>query len=151
LKEFEVRPITIRDADAYVAQYHRHNGKARGALLAVAAWTRLEPRMVGVGILGRPVARMLQDGRTCEARGVCTDGTRNANSFLYGALWRAARATGYRRCVSYTLASESGASLRAAGFRPVGSVKGKAWSRPSRPRRDQGVYYEPKIRWEATA
>lgn len=74
-------------------------------------------RLVGVVIASRPVARALDDGRTIEVVRTCTDGHPNANSLLYGAAWRCAKAMGYRRSFSYTQGDEDGASLRAAGYR----------------------------------
>ena len=59
-----------------------------------------------------PVSRYLDDGHTLEVNRLCTDGTKNACSFLYAAAWRAARAMGYRKIVTYILDTESGASLR---------------------------------------
>ena len=141
-------PLTIRQANAFVERWHRHSRPVRGGCCALAAV--LEMRVVGVAILGRPVARKLQDGRTVEITRVATDGTRNACSFLYGAARRAARALGYDRCVTYTRPAESGASLRAAGFTVTGEVAAASWSRANRPRVD----YEPwqgKLRWESAA
>ena len=69
---------------------------------------------MGVVIVGRPVSRYLDDGWTLEVNRLCTDGSRNACSMLYGAAWRAARAMGYKRLITYILESECGASKRAA-------------------------------------
>ena len=110
----EVRPVTFRQACAFVAELHRHNKPPRGHKFSIGLFDG--ERMVGVAMAGRPVARHYDDGLTLEVNRTCTDGTRNANSMLYGAVWRAAKAMGYRRCVTYTQADESGASLRAAGF-----------------------------------
>jgi hypothetical protein len=93
---------------------------------------------------------MLDDGWTAEVTRVCTDGTRNACSILYGACWRAARALGYRRLVTYTLAHESGASLRAVGWRLIGQAGGGSWSRAARPRVDRHPT-QCKLRWERSA
>lgn len=114
----ELISMTLREARAYVAENHRHHRPPQGGLFAVGA--ALDQRVVGVAIVGKPVARMLNDGWTAEVTRLCTDGTRNACSALYGACWRAARALGYRRLVTYTLADEGGSSLRASGFRLVG-------------------------------
>lgn len=109
-----LRPITLADARRYVAEHHRHNLPPQGWLFGVAVEDH--ERIRGVAVAGRPVARALDDGHTIEITRSCTDGASNANSMLYGALWRAARALGYRRAFTYTLASESGASLRASGW-----------------------------------
>lgn len=99
--------------------------------------------------VGRPVARGLQDGWTAEVLRLCTTGTRNACSFLYGACWRAARALGYTKLVTYTLASETGGSLRASGWRVVAEVKGREWTTPSRPR--DPSHPQDRLRWELAA
>ena len=127
-------PITLDEANAFVQEHHRHNSQVPGAKFSVAV--ALQGRIVGVAIAGRPVARMADDGWTLEVNRVCTDGTRNANSFLYGAVRRAAWALGYKKLITYTLASESGGSLRASGFRLIGEAGGGSWSRESRPRID---------------
>lgn len=106
--------------------------------------------MVGVAIAGNPVARMLNDGLTIEITRCCTDGTRNACSMLYGAVWRAARAMGFRRGITYTLPEEGGASLRAAGWRLVGEAGGGSWDREGRPRTDKHPT-QTKLRWEIVA
>lgn len=99
--------------------------------------------------MGRPVARLNQDGRTAELTRLASDGTRNVCSFLYGRAWRAARALGYVRMITYTLASEDGASLRGAGWRLIGAAGGSSWSRPSRPRIDTHPL-EQKQLWETS-
>lgn len=109
-------------------------------------------RLVGVAMVGRPVARHLDDGRTVEVTRTCTDGTRNANSALYGAAWRTARGMGYRRLITYTQAGETGASLRAAGLRPVTTLGPRGgWDTPSRPRHSWGVDGVYRVRWEICA
>lgn len=141
-------PISIQDAREYVRLHHRHHRPPVSGLFAVACAQGEE--IVGVAIVGRPVARALQDGFTCEVTRVATNGARNACSMLYGAAWRAARALGYRRLVTYTLATEPGTTLRAAGWKNVGTTPGKSWSVPSRPRVDKHPLQE-KLRWEMTA
>jgi len=139
-----VAPMTLREARAFVERHHRHHRAPTGGLFAIGACVGGD--VVGVGIVGRPVSRMLSDGWTAEVTRVCTDGTSNACSLLYGACWRAARAMGYRRLVTYTLRHEGGASLRAAGWRAVGETRGGSWSRRSRPRVDLHPT-QAKIRW----
>lgn len=141
-------PITLREANAFVHQHHRHHRPVRGCICTVAA--ARDERIVGVAIVGRPVARELQDGWTCEVTRCATDRTPNACSMLYAASWRAARNLGWRRCVTYTLPSESGASLRAAGYRLVGEAGGGSWSRTERPRVDMHPL-QTKLRWEVAA
>ncbi|GAA4412188.1 hypothetical protein GCM10023148_05580 [Actinokineospora soli] len=83
--------------------------------------------LVGVAVIGRPVARHLDDGMTVEVTRTCTDGTANSNSMLYGAAWRVARGLGYSRLVTYTQCGESGSSLRAAGFIKVAQLRPRSW------------------------
>lgn len=143
-----LRPVTITDAKAFVAAFHRHHRPPVGGLFAVGC--EMDGDLVGVAIIGRPVARGLQDGYTAEVtRLAVPEGIPNACSMLYGAAWRACRALGYKRLVTYTLASESGGSLRASGWKEIGRVTGRPWSCPSRPR-DDNHPLEDKIRWEAS-
>ena len=141
-------PLTLREARQYVTEHHRHHKAPQGGLFAVGASDGAQ--IVGCVIVGMPVARMLADGFTCEVTRLATDGSRNACSMLYRAAWRAARAMGYRRLVTYTLPEEGGSSLRAAGFRLVGAAGGGSWSRDSRPRVDTHPTQE-KLRWEVAA
>lgn len=152
-----IRPITLREANAYVAQHHRHNQPTNGHKWSVACYDG--DRLCGVAIAGQPIARKLDDGLTVEIRRVCTDGTRNACSILYGACSRVARDMGYHRVITYTLQSESGASLRAAGFKDCGPAGGVSWDMPSRPREvvqetlfgaERKYPDEKKRRWEKT-
>jgi hypothetical protein len=147
-----VVPITLHEANHYIAEHHRHHRATRGCILLAAVADEAET-IRGVGVVGRPVARLLQDGYTAEVTRLCTDGAPNACSMLYRALWRAARAVGYLRLVTYTLPQEGGTSLRAAGFALVGEAGGGSWSRPQngRPRVDLHPL-QGKLRWElATA
>ncbi len=139
-------PVSLREASAFVAEHHRHHKPPRGGLFALAA--AVGATVVAVAIVGRPVARRLQDGWTVEVTRLCSTGERNACSFLYAAAWRAARAMGYRRLVTYTLAEEGGASLRAAGWKLIGEAGGGSWSRAERPRVDEHPL-QRKLRWEA--
>ena len=141
-------PLTLGEANEFVAQWHRHHGRVVGHKFSVGV--ECDSKLVGVAIVGRPNARRLDDGVTLEVTRVATNGHRNACSVLYGAARRATFALGYKRLVTYTLPSEGGASLRGAGYRCIGSAGGGSWSRPSRPRVDKSTT-ESKFRWEATA
>lgn len=142
-----ITPITLREANAFVVANHRHHGQARGCIVCLAVSVGDVVR--GVAIVGRPVSRILDDGFTAEVLRCCTDGARNAPSMLYGAAWRAVRAIGYRKLVTYTLPEEGGASLRAAGWRCLGKAGGGSWSRKERPRVDTHPTQQ-KLRWEAS-
>lgn len=141
-------PITLREAAAFIEEHHRHHEPPRGCVFCVGVADG--DRVVGVAVIGRPVSRMLQDGWTAEVTRVATDGTRNACSALYGAAWRAARALGYRKLVTYTLPEEGGASLRGAGWKVIGEAGGGSWSRATRPRVDTHPT-QAKLRWEKCA
>jgi hypothetical protein len=146
-------PTTLKEAGEFVANFHRHNKPPHGALFAVGASDGA--KLVGVGICGRPVSRHMQDGGTVEVVRCCVvDGApKGTPSALYGALWRAARALGWRRLITYTLQSESGASLRGAGWKVLAERPAddpKKWQ--SRPGREwQPVVGQAKIVWEARA
>jgi hypothetical protein len=157
---YSLQPITQREAFAFISEHHRHHDEPEGWLFGVAV--NDGERVVGVAVVGRPVARMLQNGFTAEVTRVCileslpgvqdTKGRGHAApvaSLLYSSAWRAARALGYRRLVTYTLATESGTSIKAAGWKEVGKAGGGQWTRPSRPRvetRNAGQ----KTLWEQT-
>jgi hypothetical protein len=138
-------PCTRDEANVFVDGHHRHSDRVGGHLFALSA--AIGDRVVGVAIVGRPKARMLQDGLTAEVVRLTTDGTRNACSFLYGAAWRVARAMGFRKLITYTLRTEPGVSLRASGWRVVGEVDAESWDRDERPRVDTRPLQE-KLRWE---
>lgn len=151
----DIRPITLRAANAFVAQHHRHNMPTNGHKFSVACYDG--DRLCGVAIAGQPVARNLDDGLTIEIRRVCTDGTHNACSILYGACSRCAKEMGYKRVITYTLVSEPGSSLKAVGFQNCGIAGGVSWNTPSRPREvvQESLFgtlrkysEEKKIRWE---
>lgn len=109
-------PISFREASAFIKQLHRHHPPPRGMKFAIGC-SGLAGRLVGVATAGRPVARCLDDGVTLEVNRTCTDGTKNANSMLYGAARRVGVAMGYARILTYTENGESGATMRACGFR----------------------------------
>lgn len=143
-------PINLDEANAFIVLHHRHHKPVPGSKFALAA--SAADKVVGVAIVGRPVARMSDDGWTLEVNRCCTDGTRNACSFLYGAAWKAAKALGYRRLVTYTLPDEGGASLRGAGWKLLGLRGGGNWNVPSRPRIDTAEALRgQKLLWEASA
>jgi len=143
-----VTPINLDEANAFVALHHRHHKPVPGAKFSVAVSDGEQVR--GVAIVGRPVARMSDNGLTLEVNRCCTDGTRNACSMLYGAAWRAAKALGFQRLITYTLPEEGGASLRAAGWTLIGERGGGNWNVPSRPRIDTALLLRgQKHLWEA--
>ena len=141
----EICPMTLKEANAFVERYHRHHKPVTGHKFSIGC-TEGE-KIVGVTIVGRPVSRYLDDGKTLEVNRLCTTGEKNACSFLYGAAARAAKALGYRRIITYTLDTEPGTSLRAAGWTCAGLAGGERWTGQRRPAVD---LYPPqkKLRYE---
>jgi hypothetical protein len=143
-------PVTFDEACGFVAMWHRHHMPPIGHKFSIGVAD--DEKLVGVAIVGRPVARHYDDGRTLEVNRTATDGTPNANSMLYGAAQRASWALGYRRLITYTQAGESGSSLRAAGWKVLAQrPPRKGWTAPSRPREDRGVDGIPRTLWEVAA
>lgn len=141
-------PVTLAQANEHVMAWHRHNDPVPGAKFCVGVCD-LEGVLHGVAIVGRPVARNFDDGETLEVCRVATDGAKNAGSMLYGACRRASWALGYRRLVTYTLSSESGASLRASGWNCIASRPPRpGWSAPSRPRDNTRYESVQRQLWE---
>lgn len=142
-------PISLREANLFVKNFHRHSKPTQGGKFAIGA--SYADELVGVSIVGRPVARLLQDDFTAEVTRVCAIQTapKNTCSFLYGRCWRIWQQMGGQRIITYTLQSESGASLRGAGWKIVGKTdrSGKGWHyRPGR--KWQPIYGQLKFRWE---
>lgn len=142
-----IAACTLGQANDFVHEHHRHHRPVAGHKFSIAALDGGE--VVGVVIVGRPVARALDDGRAVEVLRCCTDGTRNACSFLYGAATRAARALGYAMIGTYTLPAEGGASLRGAGWAPVHLTKNtRGWDAKSRRRDNTRHPLGEKQRWQ---
>jgi hypothetical protein len=144
-----LRPITHREAAAFVSAHHRHCVPQKGWKFGVGVADG-NGELVGVAVVARPIARKLDNGFTLEITRLCTTGVKNACSILYAAARRAAFALGYRRVITYTLETEPGSSLRASGFQAVAKTRADTWDRPGRSRIDQGPIC-PKTRWEAAA
>lgn len=147
-------PVDFSEANAFVTQYHRHHGKVVGAKFCVGAFDTEQGCVCGVVIVGRPVARMLDDGWTLEVTRLCVGPQAPSGSCvaskLYGASRRAAFALGYKRLITYTLSTEPGTSLRAAGWKLLGEAGGGSWNHPGRPRVDKHPT-QMKLKWEAVA
>jgi hypothetical protein len=128
-------PLDFESAEEFTRRWHRHHLPAHGHKFSIGACK--DGNLVGVVVVGRPVARLRNDGETLEVTRLCTDGTKNACSFLYGRAARAAFALGYRRIGTYIRVDEPGVSLRAAGWKLIGEKKARSWNMPNRPRRDK--------------
>lgn len=133
-------PIFQKQAFQYITDNHRHHIKPVGSVFQLAAERRNANNfdlICGVVIVGRPVSRHMQDGKTLEVTRLCTDGYANVCSFLYSASWRVAKEMGYDRLITYILDTEPGISPKAAGWHKVKDSPGGSWSVPSRPRIDK--------------
>lgn len=139
-----IKPISLKDANAFVTDYHRHHKAVRGCKFCISVVDENND-IVGVAICGRPVSRYLDDGNTLEINRLCTNGYKNACSQLYGACARIAKEMGYSKIITYILESENGASLKASNYICEGIAGGKIWT-GSRCR-DNGVPQEMKTRW----
>ena len=138
-----IKPITFRDASEFVNKNHRHHNSTAGCKFAISCWDG--DKLVGVAICGRPVSRYLDNGLTLEINRVCTDGTKNACSMLYGACSRIAKEMGYHDVITYTLESENGSSLKASNFKNEGTAGGTHWT--GKRNKGQNIPNEMKIRW----
>lgn len=145
-------PLTLRQANDFVEQHHRHSARTSNDGGKFAIGLEQDGQLVGAAIVGRPVARMLQVEGTAELLRNCVsdDAPRNACSLLSGRARRIWQCMGGNRLVTYTLARESGASLRGAGFVEDGKVEARRWDTPSRRRQARAIEEEDKIRWVAT-
>lgn len=130
----DICPISLAEANEFVRQHHRHHKPTVGHKFSIGCTDG--EKIVGVAIVGRPVSRYLDNGLTLEVTRLCTDGTKNACSMLYSAAWRAARAIGYKKLITYILESENGSSLKAAGWKCVGQAGGLRWTGKRRPEVD---------------
>lgn len=151
----DIRPISFKFANRYVRENHRHNTPVQGCKFCIGVFEGTSCH--GVAICGRPVSRNLDNGLTLEINRVCTDGTRNACSMLYGASARVAKAMGYHKVITYTLESENGASLKASNFVNEGLNSGGSWhgrtfdtSQDLFPDMPREVPTERKQRWSIT-
>ena len=139
----QIRPITFKEASDFINKYHRHNKATVGCKFCISCWD--DDRLCGVAVCGRPVSRYLDDGETVEINRVCTDGTYNACSMLYGASCRVAKEMGYKKAITYTLQSEDGASLKTSNFTFEGEAGGVHWT--GKRNKGQDIPHEMKNRW----
>jgi hypothetical protein len=144
----ELQPITFKEACRYIEEHHRHHKPPHGYKFGIAL--NDGEKVVGVICVGRPIARHLDDGWTAGVTRCCTDGTKNSSSMLYGAAWRAARAMGYRRMITYTRTDESGVSMKAAGWTKLYETRPQSWNRLKRARVDKTEIFQ-RVLWEVSA
>jgi len=122
--------VELKEANKFVVEFHRHHKPAHGHRFSIGV--KHQGKLVGVAIIGRPVARAVDHKTVVEALRLCTDGTKNACSFLYGAAARAAKSLGYKKIQTYILEEERGTSLVASNYSFDGLTTGGSWNCPSR-------------------
>jgi hypothetical protein len=156
----EIVPCTLCEANDFIESFHRHNGRTARDGGKFAIGLRYGSDLVGVAIVGNPISATYMDGLTAEVLRTCTNdlAPKGAVSKLYAVCWRIWQAMGGRRLVTYTLASESGASLRGAGWKIVGQTKAMSqdhsnvWRKNDHLHRNwQPIYGQQKFRWEKHA
>ncbi len=145
MSKLELQPVTYREACEFVQHHHSHHKPPQGHKFSIAV--NDDSEIVGVIMVGRPVSRMLDTGWAAEVTRCCTNGTKHVASKLYAAAWRAARAMGYKRLITYTLKRETGTSLVAAGYQIIGETQGGSWNRKERPRIDNHPLGQKRL-WE---
>ena len=143
VKNLYIKHIELKQANEFVEKYHRHHKAVIGHRFSIGCFNN--GVLVGVAIVGRPVARHINQHNTVEVLRCCTNGAKNACSMLYAACRRAAKALGYDRIITYILDTESGISLKASGWNYVYTNKGGSWSVPSRPRNDNAPITPKKL------
>ena len=147
----KIKPYTLKAANEYVKQYHRHSKTVVGCKFCIAVINQSN-KVIGVAIVGRPVSRRLDDGYTGEIVRTCTEGVKNVNSFLYGACARIWKEMGGTKILTYTLETESGISLKAAGYKHIATTKpfseGKGWTTRKGREWQSKVHSLHKYRWE---
>jgi len=143
-----VVPCDFDEANAFIARHHRHHRPLKFHKFSLAVADEAG-EIRAVCMVNKPTARMLDDGMTLEVTRLASDGCPNACSCLYGAAWRAAKALGYGKLITYILESESGTTLKASGWKLIGKRGGGSWNMPSRPRVDKHPL-QKKFLWEAS-
>ena len=142
--KLRVIPLTLSQANQAVAKLHRHHGKVVGHRFSIGI--NLGDDLVGAAIIGRPVARHYDHHEVAEVTRLVTDGTPHVASKLYAAAARACTAMGYKTLQTYTLDSEPGTSLRAAGWTRADTVTDTNWGRRSL-RGNGSAHAAHKVRW----
>ena len=143
MSKINIVPITFKTACEFISEHHRHHKPTVGCKFCIGVMN--EDKLIGVAVCGRPVSRYLDNGEICEINRLCTDGTYNACSMLYGACCRVAKAMGYKRIITYILESENGASLKASNFTCGGKAGGTHWT--GKRNKGQTIPNEMKTIW----
>ncbi len=133
-----IKPITLREANMFVENYHRHHRSTQGQKFSIGVYEG--DVLHGVAITGRPLSRYLDDGETLEVLRLCTDGTYNACSILYARCAKIAKDMGYKKIITYILEEEKGTSLKASGWKcEAENVGGGNWENCTRRNEDKYV------------
>lgn len=127
----KIVPLTLEQANALVGELHRHHKMAVGHRFSIGLKDE-EGVVIGAAIVGRPVAREVDQYSVAEITRLVTNGTRNACSALYGACARIAKEMGFVSIQTYILGDELGTSLKASGWTLDRVSDGGDWNRPSR-------------------
>jgi hypothetical protein len=146
----KIVPLKIKEANDFVEKWHRHSARTNNDGGKFAVGLEHGGQLVGVAIVGRPVARLLQTPGAAEVTRLCTspDAPKGSESKLYSRVKRIWQLMGGTTIHTYTLKRESGASMRGAGMKePAAEVAQQQWTRPSRERAERQIYVEPKVRW----
>ena len=153
-KEFKIVPLSLKEANEFVTTHHRHNKKTAGHKWSTGLMYQDE--LVGVAIVGRAISRHMDEKYTVEILRLCIKdpAPKNACSFLYSKVWRIWQTMGGKKIITYTLDEESGASMRAVGWKKAGTTtpvkEGKGWTNRGKGRIWQPVNSKLKYRWEKT-
>ena len=137
--------VELKVANDFVKQHHRHHKPVIGHRFSIGCWAN--NKLCGVAIVGRPVARAINHNTTLEVVRLCTDGTKNACSFLYAASAKAGIFLGYSRIGTYILAAEPGTTLVASAWTKGHVVRGRDWNTPARAGRRIDQPMCDKIYW----
>ncbi len=146
----KIVPLILREANDFVEQWHRHSARTSNDGGKFAIGLEHDGQLVGVAIVGRPIARLLHEEGAAELLRLCTSpaAPKGAGSKLYARARRIWQLMGGTKFHTYTWADESGASMRGAGLKtPAAVVEGEQWDREARPRKRRAVYDERKVRW----
>jgi hypothetical protein len=138
-------PITLKAANQFVSQYHRHHKPSVGHKFSIGL--NEADVLIGVAIMGRPVARGSDNGFTIEVARLCTNGQKNACSMLYQAAARSSKELGYKKIQTYILEIESGTSLKASGWKMEAITVGGQWKHTDGKERRTDQPTMPKQRW----
>ena len=129
-----VRPLTLKKANAYIEEHHRHHKKVQGHRFSIGAYK--DGALVGVAVVGRPLSQSFDFEKVAEVTRLCTNGDKNVCSLLYSACARAAKGMGFESIQTYILEEELGTSLKASGWVFDYTTSGATWNRKNRPRKD---------------